>query len=116
MVQRASDYPANQWFAVANSITVRVEAGVGDFVTQQNPVVSLVGCSQPIDSSTRKEIIRAFSIRRTRTVDGETAFGIRQLVDIALKALSPASEDITTAVLVLDDMSAVLVRLVQHHH
>lgn len=100
-------------FAIANGITVRVEAGVGDFVTQQSPVVSLVGFSQSLDSSTRKTINRAFSIRRTRTVDGEIAFSIRQLVDIALKALAPSSEDTTTAVLVLDYMSAVLVRLVQ---
>ena len=107
------DEPALIRFAIAAGIIVRVDAGTGDFVTQQSPLVSLIGSGQPVGPATRKAINRAFSIRRTRTIDGEIAFGIRQLVDIALKALSPASEDTTTAVLALDYLSAVLVRLVQ---
>lgn len=100
-------------FAILTNSTVRVDAGTGDFVTQQSPLVSLIGFNQPIDKSTAMAINRAFSIRRTRTVDEEIAFGIRQLVDIALKALAPSSDDTTTAVLVLDYLSAVLARLVQ---
>lgn len=100
-------------FAVVTNSTVRVDAGTGDFVTQQSPLVSLIGFNQTVDKSTVMAINRAFSIRRTRTVDEEIAFGIRQLVDIALKALAPSSDDTTTAVLVLDYLSAVLARLVQ---
>ena len=107
------DEPALTRFAIANNITLRVEAGVGDFVTQQSPLVSLLGFGQFVDQATINAINRAFSIRQSRTVDGEIGFGIRQLVDIALKALAPSSEDTTTAVLALDYLSAVLVRLVQ---
>lgn len=99
--------------AMATDSTVRIEAGVGDFVTQQSPLVSLFGFGQFVDQATINTINRAFTIRQTRTIDGEIAFGIRQLVDIALKALAPSSEDTTTAVLALDYLSAVLGRLVQ---
>ena len=99
--------------AMVNDSTLRVEAGVGDFVTQQSTLVSLFGFGQFVDQKTIQAVKRAFVIRRTRTMDGEIAFGIRQLVDIALKAMAPSSEDPTTAVLVLDYLSAVLVRLVQ---
>lgn len=100
-------------FAADQSITVRVDAGTGDFVTQQSPLVSLIGFGQTVDESTLKTINRAFTIRPSRTVDAEIAFGIRQLVDIALKALAPSADDTTTAVLALDYLSAVLARLVQ---
>lgn len=100
-------------FAADHGVSVRVDAGTGDFVTQGSPLVSLIGFDQLIDPATTKAINRAFSIRPTRTVDEEIAFGIRQLVDISLKALAPASDDTTTAVLVIDHLSAVLERLVQ---
>lgn len=100
-------------FAADYSITVRVDAGTGDFVTQQSPLVSLIGFGQTVDQAIIKNINRAFTIRPSRTVDEEIAFGIRQLVDIALKALAPSADDTTTAVLALDYLSAVLARLVQ---
>ena len=107
------DEPMLTQFALAAGIVVRVEAGTGDFVTQQSPLVALISFDRAVDSATVKDINRAFTIRRTRTVDAEIAFGIRQLVDIALKALTPTSDDPTTAVLALDYLSAVLARLVQ---
>jgi uncharacterized membrane protein len=52
-----------------------------------------------------------FSIGDFRTVDQDAGFGIRQIVDIALKALSPGVNDTTTAVTCLDYLSAILCRL-----
>lgn len=40
-----------------------------------------------------------YCIGRYRSVDQDAAFGIRQIVDIALRALSPGSNDTTTAVM-----------------
>jgi uncharacterized membrane protein len=50
-------------------------------------------------------------LSRQRTVQQDTAFGIRQIVDIALKALSPGINDTTTAVMCVDYLTAILVRL-----
>jgi len=44
-------------------------------------------------------------------VDQDAAFGIRQIVDIALKALSPGINDTTTAVMCMDYLTAILARL-----
>jgi uncharacterized membrane protein len=44
-------------------------------------------------------------------VEQDVSFGIRQLVDIALKALSPGINDTTTAVMCVDYLGAILVRL-----
>jgi uncharacterized membrane protein len=53
----------------------------------------------------------AFSISNHRTVEQDAAFGIRQIVDIALKALSPGINDTTTAVMCVDYLASVLARV-----
>lgn len=45
-------------------------------------------------------------------MDQDAGFGIRQIVDIALKALSPGVNDATTAVICIDYLGAILTRLV----
>ena len=100
-------------FASDNQVSLRVDAITGDYVTFGSRLVSLVGPPQTVDADTIKRINGLFVVRPSRTIDEEIAYGIRQLVDIALKALAPASDDTTTAVLVLDNLTTVLVRLVQ---
>jgi uncharacterized membrane protein len=51
------------------------------------------------------------STGRERTMLQDVAFGFRQLVDIAIRALSPAVNDPTTAVQVLDQIHDLLRRL-----
>ena len=46
-----------------------------------------------------------------RTIEQDVAFGIRQLIDIASKALSPAINDPYTAVQAIDHLAAVCVDL-----
>ncbi len=48
-------------------------------------------------SAVSDHISSAFVIDRERTMTQDPLFGIRQLVDIALKALSPGINDVTTA-------------------
>ncbi len=49
-----------------------------------------------------------FALGRERTIEQDPAFAMRILVDIAIKALSPAINDPTTAVQVLDHVEALL--------
>ena len=44
-------------------------------------------------------------------MEQDAAFGIRQIVDVALKALSPGINDTTTAVMYVDYLTAILARL-----
>jgi uncharacterized membrane protein len=107
------DEPKLRKFALDNQLALRVDAATGDYVVQRSPLVSIVGPSQAVDQTVTKAINGAFVIRQTRAIDEEIAFGIRQLVDIGLKALSGTSDDTTTAILVLDNLSVLLVNLVQ---
>jgi uncharacterized membrane protein len=53
----------------------------------------------------------AFEISRERDLDQDVGFGIRQLVDIAVRALSPSVNDPTTAVTCVGYLGAILERL-----
>ena len=50
-------------------------------------------------------------LARQRTIDQDPAFALRILVDIAIRGLSPAVNDPTTAVQVLDRIESLLVEL-----
>lgn len=50
-------------------------------------------------------------VGRARVIDQDPAYGLRLLVDMAIRALSPAVNDQTTAVQVLDHLQDALVRL-----
>ncbi len=93
-----------------NKTIVRMERGIGDFVVQGTTLASLA-----LDKPPEKEIITAlqdaYSIDCHRTMDQDIAFGIRQIVDMAMRALSPSVNDTTTAVMCVDYLSAILSRL-----
>jgi len=89
---------------------VRMEHGIGDFVVQNTALVSLSLEEKP-DQETITALQETFSISRYRTVEQDAAFGIRQIVDVALKALSPGINDTTTAVMCVDYLSVILARL-----
>jgi len=57
------------------------------------------------------ELQDAYGIGRHRTVVQDPGFGIRQLVDIALRSLSPGINDTTTAVMCVDYLTSILSRL-----
>ena len=57
------------------------------------------------------EVQAAFVISRHRTLHQDCAFGIRQIVDMAMRALSPSTNDTTTAVMCVDYLTAILARL-----
>ena len=88
---------------------VRMEHGIGDFVVHNTPIASLA-LEDPPDQETIAALQGAFSISRHRTVEQDPAFGIRQIVDVALKALSPGVNDTTTAVMCVDYLTAILAR------
>jgi uncharacterized membrane protein len=89
---------------------LRMERGIGEFVIEGTPLISVAGSNRP-DDETIDELNSLYFIGRYRTVDQDPSFGIRQLVDIALKALSPGINDTTTAVMCVDYLAAILVRL-----
>jgi uncharacterized membrane protein len=89
---------------------VRMERGVGAFAVEGAALASLA-LTYPPDQEAIAALNRAYSISRHRTVEWDPAFGIRQIVDIALKALSPGVNDTSTAIMCVDYLTAILARL-----
>jgi uncharacterized membrane protein len=89
---------------------VRMEYGIGAFIVQDATLASLA-LTYPPDQEAIVALNGAYSIGRHRTADQDPAFGIRQIVDMALKALSPGVNDTSTAVMSVDYLSAILARL-----
>jgi len=63
------------------------------------------------DQETIEALNNAYSIGCHRTLGQDPAFGIRQIVDIALRALSPGVNDTSTAVLCVDYLTVILAQL-----
>ncbi len=91
---------------------VRMDHGIGEFVVQNTTLASLA-LEEPPDQAKIDALQATLSISRHRTVDQDAGFGIRQIVDIALKALSPGINDTTTAIMCVDYLTAIMARLAQ---
>ncbi|WP_330475648.1 DUF2254 domain-containing protein [Terrabacter sp. C0L_2] len=92
-------------------LVATVEVGVGDFLAEHMPLVTVWG--RPDLDDARAERLRDCVLLETeRTMRQDLGFGIRQLVDIAERALSPGVNDPTTAVQALDELHRILRLLV----
>ena len=82
----------------------------GDHVVVGTPVARVVGAAQAHGAMT--EAVRAsITLGYERTLEGDVALGLRQLADIAVKALSPGINDPTTAGHAIGHITDLLVRL-----
>jgi uncharacterized membrane protein len=78
---------------------------VGDFVATDEPLFLLYGDAVAIGDRTLR---RTVAFGSEREMEQDPLFAFRIMVDIALKALSPAINDPTTAVLALDQIQRLL--------
>jgi len=105
-------------------LLVRLDRPTGEFVVQGRPVASFAphpdgaprgsGADRNPDELA-KALARQLVVGTHRTIDHDPSFGIRQLVDVALKALSPGVNDGTTAVTCIDYLGALLVGTAGRH-
>ena len=96
--------------ATEHDTVIQMECGIGAFVVENEPLTSLALNSAP-DEKLIKRLNSIYTISRHRTVEQDAAFGVRQIVDIALKALSPGINDTTTAVTCVDYLTSICARL-----
>jgi uncharacterized membrane protein len=78
---------------------------VGDFVAADEPLFRLYGGAGTTDD---RQLRAAVALGSERTIEQDPTFAFRILVDIAIKALSPAINDPTTAVLAIDQLHRLL--------
>ncbi len=94
--------------AARSDAVIEIAAAVGDTLLERMPLARVYGSRQVVDEQALK---RAIDIGDERTFEQDPKFALRLLVDIAIKALSPAINDPTTAVQALDQIEDLLLRL-----
>lgn len=99
-----------QLMRLAKSCDGRIDvvAAVGDTVLNGMPLLHVFGAQHRIDE---QKLRAPLELGEERTFEQDPKYAIRLLVDIAIKALSPAINDPTTAVQALDQIGDLLLRL-----
>ena len=96
--------------AVPEGTTVHLAASVGEYVIEGSPLAYVAPEPDDIEG-VRGGLLRCVVIGDRRTLQQDIAFGLVQLDDVALRALSPGVNDPNTAVDVVARLGAVLVEI-----
>lgn len=94
--------------ASGHGCVIELLVPVGDFLSVGRPVVAVHGGNRVPDVDA---VLRCFHLGRARTLYQDPLFGVRQLVDVAAQALSPALNQPTTAVMVVEQLEDILLLL-----
>jgi uncharacterized membrane protein len=89
---------------------LRLEAQVGDFIAHGSPVAAASGL-RPLEQAQADRVFACVEIGNQRTIQQDVAFGLQQLVDVALRAQSPGVNDPATACMCIDQLSGLLAQL-----
>ena len=101
------DRPRLVHLATTYDCVIELLPRVGEYVVTGGPVLAVHGDQAPPDA----DLLSCIHLGRARTLYQDPTFGIRQLVDVATQALSPAINQPTTAVLVIDRLHDLLLRI-----
>ena len=93
-------------YAQAHRCRLVLRHGVGDFVPEGAALVEVYGMDP--GANAEHQLQGMVALGDERTIEQDPAFAIRIMVDIAIRALSPAVNDPTTAVQVLDHLGDTL--------
>jgi uncharacterized membrane protein len=93
-------------FAREHGCLLVFRRSVGDFVPMGARILEVHGAAVPADASTR--LAGMVALGAERTIEQDPAFALRVMVDIAIRALSPAINDPTTAVQAIDYLEEAL--------
>jgi uncharacterized membrane protein len=91
-------------------ITIYQDDGIGEFVVEGNPLVHLAPAER-VTEAVQVTCRECFELGPVRTMQQDVHYGIRQIVDMALKAISPAVNDPTTAATCVDQLGRILSHL-----
>jgi uncharacterized membrane protein len=95
--------------AKAARLQVRVMRRVGHFIPQGVPLLR-VNRADRLDAEVQASLLATFDIGPARTLQQDAEFGVIQIVDIGLRAISPAVNDPSTAITCLDQLGRIVIR------
>lgn len=91
-----------------SAVLLEIRPAIGDFVATDMPLVAVYGTADALDDDAVRDAVR---LEPERSMQEDVGFGVRQLVDIAERALSPGINDPTTAIQVIDELHDLFRRL-----
>jgi uncharacterized membrane protein len=91
-------------------VVIAMQPHVGDFVVP-GQVLATVWPRDVVDEQSASQIRKAFAVGPRRTPGQDVEFGILEISDIAVKALSPGINDPTTAAHCIDRLTQILLAL-----
>jgi len=86
-------------------IVIELAQRVGSFVASDEPLFRLYGDAGKIEE---RRLVRNIAFGPERTIEQDSAFAFRIIVDVGIKALSKAINDPTTAVVAIDQLHRLL--------
>ncbi|HEY4041737.1 MAG TPA: DUF2254 domain-containing protein [Rhodopila sp.] len=95
--------------AKAARLQVQVTRRVGHFVSEGVPLLT-VSRGDRLDGAVQAALLSTFDVGPARTLQQDVEFGVIQIVDIALRAISPAVNDPSTAITCLDQLGRIMIR------
>ncbi len=104
------DADALMSLAVCNDVLVRIDRRPGHYIVADGPLAT-VSPSNRVDDDCAAAIRAAFVVGRQRTPVQDLEFSVLQLVEIAVRALSPGVNDPFTAMTCVDRLASALCRL-----
>ena len=96
--------------AIANDLQLRMRCRAGHFVVAGERLATVVGVEE-IDDALVDRLRRCILIGRRRTGEQDAEYGIHQLVEVALRALSPGINDPFTAIACVDWLGATMTKI-----
>ncbi|MDA3914657.1 DUF2254 domain-containing protein [Oleiagrimonas sp.] len=91
---------------------VRIDRSAGHFIAR-GEVMAELRSAEPLEKPTIDELHDAWSFAPQRTMANDPGYGLRQLVDVAIKALSPGINETTTCVMCLNWIGVMLLHMAE---
>lgn len=104
-IRQVIDVPSILRAAERNQAMIEFKVGSGELVAEGAVVAITNKQTGPLVA---REAVEALTVGEERTFEQDPAFALRVLADIALRALSPAINDPTTAVQALDAIDGLM--------
>jgi len=96
--------------ACQRDIVIRIARYSGAFIVE-GEVIAFVSMEGKPDADLSRTINACFMVGPYRTMEQDIAYGIWQLVDMGLKALSPAVNDTSTGIMCINHLGAIIGRI-----
>jgi uncharacterized membrane protein len=90
-----------------NDFLIYLQNRPGEFIVAGS-TLAVVKCTEQLDESLAEQIVDLFIVGAQRTPEQDAEFAIHQLVEVAIRALSPGINDPFTAMACIDRLGSAL--------